>query len=133
VIHQHKTGRSHFDLRIVYEGTLRTWSLLKEPPNRNGDKRLAIEREHFQVEAIVDKHFEEQAFGHGRVYIWDEGLVGIQTLSSTNLMLDFHGGKMLGTYQLRKTRWYPGNRWMLTKMQKSSGSPPKAQPGNENR
>ena len=48
-------------------------------------------------------------------------------------MLDFRGGKILGTYQLRRMRWYPGNRWMLTKLQKPAVPPGIAPIGNENR
>ncbi len=65
VIHHHKTGRSHFDLRVVQNGVLRSWSLLKEPPSRNGERRLAIERENFPVEAIDRNHIEEELLASG--------------------------------------------------------------------
>jgi hypothetical protein len=48
-------------------------------------------------------------------------------------MLNFRGGKILGTYQLRKMRWYPGNRWMLTRLQNAAVSPGAAHIGDENR
>ena len=63
VVHQHKTNRSHFDLRIIQDGVLRSWSLLKEPPRRPGEKRLAIERESFPAESINSRNFQEEAFG----------------------------------------------------------------------
>jgi bifunctional non-homologous end joining protein LigD len=115
VIHQHKTGRSHFDLRIIQEGVLRSWSLLKEPPQRYGEKRLAIERESFPVEAIDSKSFEEEAFGQGNVATWDEGGVEFRSVSSRFLALRFMGSKVSGQYEFRRMRWYPGNRWLLTK------------------
>jgi len=116
VIHQHKTGRTHYDLRIVLEGVLCSWSLLKEPPLRPGERRLAVERERFPVETIGRKNIEEEAFGQGRVYVWDEGGVHIKSLSPKTLVLALTGGKMTGTYEIRKMMWYPGNRWMLTKL-----------------
>jgi bifunctional non-homologous end joining protein LigD len=119
VIHQHRAGRSHFDLRIVREGVLRSWSLLKEPPGRFGERRLAIERESFPAEAINSSSFEEQAFGQGRVSIWDQGEVEVKVLSPRHLAMVFRGGKMSGNYEFRRMLWYPGNRWLLTKLRLS--------------
>jgi len=116
VVHQHKAGRSHFDLRIVQNGILRSWSLLKEPPCRNGDRRLAIERECFPAESIDSGYFEEEAFGRGRVYAWDAGEVEIAAASSKRLTMHFRGKKMSGIYEFRRMLWYPGNRWLLTKL-----------------
>jgi bifunctional non-homologous end joining protein LigD len=127
VVHQHRTGRSHFDLRIVQEGVLRSWSLLKEPPRRHGERRLAIERESFPVESIDSKHFEEEAFGQGRVSGWDEGEVEITVVSPTTLVLAFKGSTVKGTYELRRMPWYPGNRWLFTKLRPPRA--PKLDPG----
>ena len=115
VIHQHKAGRLHFDLRIVQNGILRSWSLLKEPPVRFGERRLAIERESFPAGSIDNSNFEEEAFGQGRVLIWDHGEVEIKVISPRHLVLVFKGNRILGNYELRRMLWYPGNRWLLTK------------------
>jgi bifunctional non-homologous end joining protein LigD len=117
IVHQHKAGRSHFDLRIIQDGGLRSWSLLKEPPARKGERRLAIERETFSAESIDSRYFEEEAFGHGRVAAWDYGTVDIASKSPRQLVLMFAGKKMSGTYELRRMAWYPGNRWILKKLQ----------------
>ena len=116
VVHQHKTGRSHFDLRVVQNGVLRSWSLLKEPPLRDGERRLAIERESFTVDSINSQKFEEEAFGLGRVSCWDEGEAEFAVSSAKLLMVRFAGIKISGQYEFRRMRWYPGNRWMLTKL-----------------
>ncbi len=115
VVHQHKAGRRHFDLRIILHGILRSWSLLKEPPLRLGEKRLAIERESYSADAINSGIFEEEAFGQGRVFVWDHGEVEVRVLSSRHLTLIFKGGRIAGNYELRRMLWYPGNRWLLTK------------------
>jgi hypothetical protein len=116
VVHHHKAGRSHFDLRIVENGILRSWSLLKEPPCRNGERRLAIERESFAAESINSGIFEEEAFGRGRVSSWDEGEVEITASLPKRMVLRFKGGKMTGQYEFRRMIWYPGNRWLLTRL-----------------
>jgi hypothetical protein len=116
VIHQHKTGRTHFDLRIIQDDLLRSWSLLREIPCRQGQKRLAIERESFTVASIKSRDFEEEAFGRGRVDTWDEGEVEIKIPSPKRLILLFKGNKITGTYELHRMLWYPGNRWLLKKL-----------------
>ena len=116
VVHQHKTGRVHFDIRIILNGIMRSWSLLHEPPLRPGEKRLAIERESFTADSIHCRNFEEEAFGFGGVRAWDQGEVEIDTLSSKQLVAVFKGSKLNGKYEFRRMRWYPGNRWMLTKL-----------------
>jgi bifunctional non-homologous end joining protein LigD len=115
VVHRHKTGRTHFDLRIVQNGALRSWSLLKEPPQRVGEKRLAIERESFTIDSIDSQAFEEEAFGPGRVRAWDTGEVEIEVVSPTHLVFVFKGGRISGQFEIRRMRWYPGNRWILKK------------------
>jgi len=119
VVHQHKAGRTHFDLRIIQEGVLRSWSLLKEPPRVPGERKLAIERESFPAESIGSQNFEEEAFGQGRVWVWDEGEVKVEVASPRILLLEFAGSKIMGAYQLRRMLWYPGNRWLLTKLRTS--------------
>src|SRR5512135_2989900 len=74
-VHRHKTGRSHFDLRLIHNGLLRSWSLLKQPPLKTGERRLAIERETRAPADIDHERFTEEAFGEGGVYTWDEGEV----------------------------------------------------------
>lgn len=120
VVHQHKTGRHHFDLRIVLNGVLRSWSLLKEPPQRQGEKRLAIERESFTEDSIECKTFEEQAFGIGRVASWDRGEAVVAVMTPRLISLTFSGVRLAGKYEFRRMRWYPGNRWLLTRLREPS-------------
>jgi hypothetical protein len=106
----------HFDIRIILNGVMRSWSLLREPPLRIGEKRLAIERESFTAASIDCKNFEEEAFGLGRVKAWDEGEIEIEILSDKQLVVFFIGNELSGPYEFRRMRWYPGNRWLLTKV-----------------
>jgi len=116
VVHRHKTGRTHFDLRLVQDQILRCWSLLKEPPSYGSGSRLAIERESYAAGDIGAMRFNEEAFGEGRVQTWDEGEVEMVATSARQLDLIFRGAKLSGRYRLRRTRWYPGNRWLLEKL-----------------
>ncbi len=115
VVHRHSTGRGHFDVRLLGEREVRSWSLLKEPPLRQGERRLAIEREPLSVEQVSRTFISEEAFGTGRVRIWDSGSVTVVDGGAEHLVLDFAGEKMRGRYELKHMRWYPGNRWMIEK------------------
>jgi bifunctional non-homologous end joining protein LigD len=98
VVHQHRAGRPHYDLRIVLDGLLRSWSLLKTPPLRSGERRLAIERESFPPDSIHDGDFEEEAFGKGPVSAWDQGEVEVRVQSPRHLVLALKGGRISGDY-----------------------------------
>ncbi len=116
VIHHHKAGKAHFDLRILRAQDLRCWSLLREPPCRIGEQRLAIEREGLPRELVGRPSIYEEAFGEGKVYSWDTGKVDIEEASSRRIVMIFRGKKMSGRYELRRMTWYPGNRWLLKKI-----------------
>jgi DNA ligase D-like protein (predicted 3'-phosphoesterase) len=116
VVHRHKTGKPHYDLRLVLNDVLRCWSLLKELPHRNGEKRLAIERESFEAGAADCTRFEEEAFGVGNVYVWDKGEVEVIDSTARQILLKFQGTRLSGKYELKRMRWYPGNRWLLHKI-----------------
>lgn len=115
LVHRHTAGRRHFDLRLVQDDLVRSWSMLKEPPERKGERRLAIEREALSVEEIGRPRIEEEAFGSGRAQVWDRGDATIAASSPERLVLTLAGARLTGRYELRRMRWYPGNRWLLEK------------------
>ena len=115
LVHHHKAGRPHYDLRLIQGHLIRSWSLRREPPLRAGGQRLAIEMEALSPEDIGKNVIVEEAFGAGRAYLWHEGKVKISAVTPDHLNLRFTGEKLLGDYELRRMRWYPGNRWLFKK------------------
>lgn len=116
VLHRHRTARVHFDLRLVVDGRLRSWSLLREPGERAGEQRLAVERESLEPADIDLPRYREEAFGEGAVSVWDRGEARVAASSDASLLVDLRGQRLSGRYELRRTRWYPGNRWLLRKL-----------------
>ncbi|NWG14214.1 MAG: hypothetical protein HXY20_11835 [Acidobacteria bacterium] len=114
-VHRHRTGRPHFDLRVIEGDRLRNWSLLRQPPVRSGERRLAVERESLAAADLDRRSFHEEAFGDGDVTTWDEGEVSVTLIGANKLVLDFQGTRLNGRYEIRRLRWYPGNRWLLLK------------------
>jgi DNA ligase D-like protein (predicted 3'-phosphoesterase) len=125
IVHRHRTGKTHFDLRIVTGRIARSWSLLKEPPCEPGVRRLAVERESHAAETLDASRFEEEAFGSGKVSTWDEGTVLILVAGPELVSLRFAGKKLSGSYELRRTDWYPGNRWLISKTPTGAKNPPR--------
>jgi hypothetical protein len=115
LVHWHTAGRPHFDLRLIQGDHVRSFSMLKEPPRRKGERRLAIEREALSVEEISRPRIGEEAFGFGKARVWDGGEATIAAATPTHLVVIFEGAKLVGRYELRRMRWYPGNRWLLEK------------------
>ncbi len=115
LIHCHTAGRRHFDLRLVQNDRVRSWSMLKEPPLHAKDKRLAIEREELSIEEIGRRKIDEEAFGAGQARVWDAGEVTVAVAEPKRLVLAFAGEKLKGRYELRRMPWYPGNHWLLEK------------------
>lgn len=115
VVQRHKTGRAHYDLRILQDDRVRSWSLLRTPPLRPGEQRLAIEREGAPASELDPPTLEESAFGRGKTRLWDQGGLNIRSASPQRLVLALRGAKMSGTYDMRRMSWYPGNRWLIRK------------------
>jgi bifunctional non-homologous end joining protein LigD len=115
LVHCHAAGRRHYDLRLIDDLEVRSWSMLREPPLRAGDRRLAIEREVLSIEQIHRPRIEEEAFGEGRARIWDAGEVEVAAPAPGRIGLIFAGTKLAGRYEMRRMRWYPGNRWLMEK------------------
>lgn len=112
---RHKTRKAHFDLRLLQEERVRSWSLLRTPPLRAGEQRLAIEREGGSASQINPPVLEEAAFGRGKTYVWDQGDLNIRSASPQRIVFSLEGAKMAGTYELRRMSWYPGDRWLIRK------------------
>jgi hypothetical protein len=42
--------------------------------------------------------------------------VEVSGTSPRQISLLFSGSRLAGPYELRRMRWYPGNRWLLAKL-----------------
>lgn len=121
VIHEHHAKKLHFDLRIEFEGVLKSFAIPKGPSMNPRDKRLAI---------MVDDHplsyadFEgiipQRYYGAGYVVIWDKGTFTLLkgSIEEGLLELGFNGKIMKGSFVLKKIK-VNDNNWLFFKKKDS--------------
>lgn len=116
VVQKHRAQNLHWDFRLEHDGVLASWAVPKGPPEKIGEKRLAVQVEDHPYEY---KDFEgdipESQYGAGHVEIWDRGTY--EPLKWDEKVIEFvlFGKKMTGRYSLIKTTGYSKNSWILIK------------------
>ena len=122
VVQKHAARRLHWDFRLEWEGTLRSWAVPKGPSLDPADKRLAVEVEDHPIEyAKFSGDIPKGQYGGGHVDIWDNGTwepVGDfkKQLGKGHLEFLLHGKKLNGKWHLMRTRMQGKQpQWLLMK------------------
>lgn len=129
VIQKHKASHLHYDLRLAFDGVLKSWAVPKGPSLNPSDKRLAVQVEDHPMDY---KDFEgvipEGSYGAGTVMVWDNGtyinikqkdgeLVPFkECLEMGTIEIFLDGEKLKGGYALVRMGNTDSNQWLLIKM-----------------
>lgn len=119
VVHEHHASHLHWDLRLEMNNVLKSWAVPKEPSEKEGIKRLAIQVEDHPLDyAKFHGVIPEGNYGAGKVEIWDRGTYEIKFRDSKKIELIFHGKKLKGNYVLVKTHYgsKPDKSWLFFKI-----------------
>jgi bifunctional non-homologous end joining protein LigD len=130
VIQKHAARRLHWDFRLEWEGTLRSWAVPKGPSLDPADKRLAVEVEDHPIAyAKFEGDIPQGEYGGGHVDIWDEGTwepVGdfARGLAKGRLEFLLRGKKLAGRWHLVRTRMQGKQpQWLLIKSNDDAARP----------
>lgn len=116
VIQEHNASHLHWDLRLEFDGALKSWAVPKEPPTEKGLKRLAIQVEDHPIEyANFEGVIPEGNYGAGTVTIWDKGTFILEERNDNKLVLELKGRHINGRYVLVKVPKMGKNSWLFFK------------------
>jgi len=116
VIQEHHAKRLHWDLRLEVDGTLKSWALPKIPPQKEGEKRLAVAVDDHPIEyALFEGEIPEGNYGAGHVTIWDKGTFEILEREAKKLVVNIKGEKLKGRYCLLHFK-SPEKNWLFFKV-----------------
>jgi bifunctional non-homologous end joining protein LigD len=120
VFHKHAATNMHWDLRLEWGGTLKSWAVPKGPSFDQADKRLAVHVEDHPVEyGAFEGMIPEGNYGAGAVILWDRGTwQPIEDpeagFAKGKLLFELHGHKLKGRWTLVKIR-KSARDWLLIK------------------
>lgn len=99
VVQKHQATRLHYDFRLEKGGVLKSWAIPKEPPTKEGIKRLAIQVEdHSLGYENFEGEIAEGLYGAGTVEIWDKGYYEPIKFQAKEITFKLKGKKLKGTY-----------------------------------
>ncbi len=105
VIQRHQASHLHFDLRLEENGVLKSWAIPKEPPLKEGIKRLAVQTEdHPMGYEGFEGTIPEGQYGAGKVIIWDKGIHIPFEATAEKRVVEIKGKKLQGKYCLIKIK-----------------------------
>jgi bifunctional non-homologous end joining protein LigD len=134
VVQKHAASHLHFDLRLEYEGTFRSWAVPKGPSLDPKDRRLAMEVEDHPLDyGDFEGTIPKGQYGGGTVMLWDRGFwapergfedIG-RALGKGELKFVMEGERLHGSWVLVRTRTDERGRanWILIKHRDEAATP----------
>lgn len=113
VIQKHRASHLHYDFRLELDGVLKSWAIPKEPPDKSGIKRLAIEVEDHSLSYIdFEGIIPDGMYGAGRVKIWDRGDYELVKREPSKIEFILKGKRLKGRYALIRFK----ENWLFFKL-----------------
>lgn len=113
VVHKHNATHLHYDLRLEFNGVLKSWAVPKIPPLTKGIKRLAIRVPDHPLSYAKFEGTIKEGYGKGTVKIWDKGTFKTLIKKSNKIIIIFKGKKLNGKYAL--VLFKKPKNWLLFK------------------
>ncbi len=114
VLHRHHASRLHYDLRLEWDGALRSWAVPKGLPHKPGLKRLAVETEPHPVEYLqFDGEIPKGQYGGGMMWIYARGKYEILKQKKDGFYFQLSSPQLDGTYRMHNTKQ---KEWLLERV-----------------
>ena len=118
---KHAARQLHYDVRLEFGGTLKSWAVPKGPSVRHGERRLAVFVEDHPIEyADFEGVIPRGNYGAGQVIVWDRGWYRSakpETLEAQfargRIEIELFGVKLRGRWTLVRTA--RGRDWLMLK------------------
>jgi bifunctional non-homologous end joining protein LigD len=125
VIQKHAATRLHYDFRLEWDGTFKSWAVTRGPSLNPADKRLAVEVEDHPLDyGDFEGTIPKGQYGGGTVMLWDRGTWApegdaARMLARGDLKFTLDGDKLHGGWVLVRMKGdkFGGkrNNWLLIK------------------
>lgn len=120
VVQEHWARAHHFDFRLEMDGVLKSWAVPKDPPQKVGEKRLAVQVEDHPLGYVAfEGEIPEGLYGAGSVEIWDAGGLKIEERRENLLRFKLTGKKLKGTFFLFRPPKFEKKNWLLMKVEEN--------------
>ena len=114
VIQKHAARNLHYDFRLEIQGVLKSWAVPKQPSNKIGVKRLAVQTEDHPVDYIdFEGVIPKAQYGAGKVEIWDSGTYELLEKKPKSLKFILKGKRLKGPFVLFN---FKDDNWFMFKM-----------------
>lgn len=131
VIQKHRASRLHYDLRLEFEGTLKSWAVPKGPGLDPKVKRMAVQVEDHPLSyGSFEGTIPAKQYGAGNVIVWDRGTWApledpAQGFKAGKLKFEIHGEKLRGKWTLIRMKGKSEKQvhWLLIKEHDSEERP----------
>jgi bifunctional non-homologous end joining protein LigD len=118
VVHRHRAGRLHYDLRLEIDGVLASWALPKGPTRDPDERRFAARTEDHPIEYLdFEGVIPKGEYGAGDSICWDWGTFEPEltwepgaAVRAGELKLRLRGEKLAGRFTLVRTAGREGTR-----------------------
>jgi len=118
MVHEHHSRSHHFDLRLEFDGVLRSWAVPKGLSTQAGVRRLAMEvPDHALSYAPFEGEIPEGSYGAGKVEVWDRGTFDVLEQAPDRLVLAIRGRRVQGVYHLVRAAFRDradGRSWLVS-------------------
>lgn len=125
VVHKHSATADHYDLRLEFDGVLKSWAVPKGPSLNPADKRFAVATEDHPVEYLdFEGVIPQGEYGGGPMIVWDTGEwapMGDATkdIEKGSFKFRLAGQKLKGGWMLARLKGKPTDNgkvgWLLFK------------------